>query len=301
VLSYNKGAGDDTRKLFEGTFERFLKRRPVQIGRLPTVKCRQGHLQERGAVLKAIDNARQSLYCDACGEKLATPRIDSIGMPAEKDADFIRAAEQTADRRTTYEVAVAWLKGFRRDRGKDRRKPSCFISYAWGDPKYERWVEQLADYLQNADVDVILDRWHNPPGASVGRFVERIEASDFVCAVGTPGYRRKDLTKKKDPVVQAELRLIKSKLMKRDTIHDRVIPVLYQGTAENAFPPMFIDSVFLDFRTETEFFVHLFELVLTIHRIPFGNKVARQYRNNLLSELPHDAIIGAASKRLPVN
>src|SRR5262249_25913541 len=149
VLTYSKGAGNDTRKLFEGTFERFLKRRQVQIGRVPTVRCSQGHLQERGAVLRAIANGRESLCCDVCGEKLATPLMGSIGTSAEKDPDFIRAAEQRADRRTTYEVAVAWLKGFRRDRGEDRRKPSCFISYAWGDSQCERWVEQLADHLQN--------------------------------------------------------------------------------------------------------------------------------------------------------
>jgi GTPase SAR1 family protein len=36
VLSYSPGAGDDTRKLFQGAFERFLKRRSVEISRLPT-------------------------------------------------------------------------------------------------------------------------------------------------------------------------------------------------------------------------------------------------------------------------
>jgi GTPase SAR1 family protein len=64
VLSYSARAGEDSRKLFQGAFERFLKRRPVQIGRLPVVSCADGHLQERAAVRKAIDNARQFFYCD---------------------------------------------------------------------------------------------------------------------------------------------------------------------------------------------------------------------------------------------
>jgi GTPase SAR1 family protein len=39
VLSYSEGAGDDTRRLFQGAFERFLKRRAVEIERLPMVAC----------------------------------------------------------------------------------------------------------------------------------------------------------------------------------------------------------------------------------------------------------------------
>jgi hypothetical protein len=177
---------------------------------------------------------------------------------------------------------VGWTKAFRRDRGDGEKKPSCFISYAWGDPRHERWVEQLADHLQNADVAVIFDRWHNRPGADIARFVERInKGSDFVCAVGTPQYQKKDEAGDIDPVVQAELRLIRSKLMKRDAIHDTVIPLLCAGTKEESFPPLLQGSVFVDFLDETHFFPRLFELVLAIHRIPFEDKMARQHRDEL--------------------
>ena len=140
----------------------------------------------------------------------------------------------------------------------------------------------MADHLQNADVAVTFDRWHNRPGTDIARFIERIgKTSDFVCAVGTPRYRQKDEAEDTDPVVQAELRLIKSKLMSRDTVHDTVIPLLWAGTEEESFPPLFKGSVFLDFRTETDFFPRLFELVLTIHRIPLEDKMARQHRDEL--------------------
>jgi GTPase SAR1 family protein len=212
ILSYTAGVGDETRKLFQGAFERFLKRRPVKISRLPTAICTNGHVQERSAVRRAIDQARPVFYCDTCGEKLASPGIEDIGKPVERHADTVRIAEETTDRRTTYEVALAWVKAFRRDHGDGDKKPACFISYAWGDRQHERWVEQLADHLQNADVSVALDRWHNTPATSVTRYIERIEASDFVCALGTPRYLQKDQAQDMDPVVQAELRLIKSKL-----------------------------------------------------------------------------------------
>ena len=282
VLSYNSSAGEDTRRLFQGAFERFLKRRPVQIGRLPAVRCAVGHPHERAVVRGMIEGARPAFFCPECGRRVRTPAIDDIGMPAERHAGTVRKAEETADERTLYEFAITWVKAYRRDRGDGEKKPSCFFSYAWGDPSHQRWVERLADHLQNADVAVVFDRWHNSLGSRISRFVERIEASEFVCAVGTRGYRRKDLAKSKDPVVQAELRLIKSKTMKRDKIHNRVIPLLREGTARTAFPPLLgEDKVFADFRNEKDFFASLFELVLTLHRIPLEDTVARRHRDEL--------------------
>jgi TIR domain-containing protein len=57
--------------------------------------------------------------------------------------------------------------------------PDCFISYAWGIPEQERWVEKrLATDLQKAGLNVLLDRRDNAQiGSSVARFVERIEQS----------------------------------------------------------------------------------------------------------------------------
>jgi GTPase SAR1 family protein len=289
VLSYSSGAGEDTRKLFQGAFERFLKRRPVEIGRLPMVACRRGHPQLRDAIREALDNSQTFFFCSKCGAKVRTPRVDDIGVSADT---VVREAEERADDRTKYEVAVAWTKAFRRDRGDGDKRPSCFISYAWGDPKHERWVELLADHLQNADVAVALDRWHSRPAAAISRFIERIEGSEFVCAVGTPRYRQKDQAEDSDPVVQAELRLIKSKLMSRDLVHDTVIPLLCAGTREESFPPLFKDSVFLDFRSESDFFPRLFELVLTIHQIPFEDKMARQHRDELSGASEIDLRLG---------
>jgi hypothetical protein len=278
VLSYSASAGDDTRRLFQGPFERFLKRRAVEISLLPMVRCEKGHPQLREAIRQAVDNSQECFFCSKCGGKILTPQVEDIGVSADK---AVREAEETVDDRTKYEVAVGWTKAFRRDRGDGEKKPSCFISYAWGDPRHERWVEQMADHLQNADVAVIFDRWHNRPDADIARFIERIKGADFVCAVGTPQYQQKDEAEDTDPVVKAELRLIKSKLMKRDAVHDTVIPLLRAGTKEESFSPLLQGSVFVDFRNEAHLFPHLFELVLAIHRIPFEDKMARQHRDEL--------------------
>ena len=295
VLSYSASAGEDTRRLFQGAFERFLKRRAVEISRLPMMHCEQGHPQLRDAIRQAIGNSQEFFFCSKCGGKILTRQVEDIGMSADK---AVREAEETVDDRTKYEVAVAWIKAFRRDRGDGEKKPSCFISYAWGDRRHERWAEQLADHLQNADVAVIFDRWHNRPGADIARFIERIDkGSDFVCAVGTPQYQKKDEAEHADPVVKAELRLIKSKLMKRDAVHDTVIPLLCAGTKEASFPPLLQGSVFVDFRNEAHFFPRLFELVLAIHCIPFEDKMARQHRDELsgISEI-ESRLVGAKAK-----
>jgi hypothetical protein len=118
---------------------------------------------------------------------------------------------------------------------------------------------------------------------------------------GTPLYLRKDQTQNTDRVVQAELRLIKSKLMKRDDVHDTVIPLLREGTSQEAFPPLLQDSVFIDFRVETDFFVRLFDLILTIHRVPFDNEMSRQHRDELVGESGRKSSTGFAKHQVQVS
>ena len=279
VLSYSAAAGEDTHSLFQGAFERFLKRRKVQIIRFPAVVCPEGHQQERAVIRKAISGLRASFFCDQCGTKIQTPTPHEIGTHAPRHATVLQQAEQISVRRTEYEVAVSWIKSFRRDRRDGPQKPTCFISYAWGNPLDERWVEDLVVNLRNADVAVTFDRWHNTPGTSITRFIEGIENSDFICPVGTPEYKLKDAAEESDPVVQAELRLIKTRLRKRDATRATVIPLLRRGKVpEEAFPPLLLDSVYVDFRKDDMLFIHLFELLLTLHRISFENEMARKYR-----------------------
>jgi hypothetical protein len=145
----------------------------------------------------------------------------------------------------------------------------------------------LAGYLQDADVSVIFDRWHNTPGTDIVRFIERIADADFICAVGTPAYRRRDQTQDTDPVVQAELGLIKSRIMKTEAVRRTLIPLLREGTPYAAFSPLLRTSAYVDFRTDAEFFVRLFDLILAIHRIPFEDRVTRQYRDALQFAAEH--------------
>lgn len=116
----------------------------------------------------------------------------------------------------------------------------CFVSYAWGNVKQERWVEHsLSTDLQKAGIIVILDRWENARiGASVPRFVERVGKADQVIGVGTPLYRKK--YENNEPmrsfVVAAEGDIIGNRMISTEAEKESVFPVLLEGTNKSAFP-----------------------------------------------------------------
>lgn len=112
----------------------------------------------------------------------------------------------------------------------DERKtppPETFISYAWGVPEQERWVEKrLAADLQKAGIEIVLDRWHNVQiGASVARFVERIEKSDRIIMVGTPRRKYENKDTSTGYVVAAEVDLINNRLLGTEAQKQSVLPV----------------------------------------------------------------------------
>jgi hypothetical protein len=130
--------------------------------------------------------------------------------------------------------------------------PSCFISYAWGDARHERWVEhELAKDLANAGITVLLDRWANARiGASVHRFVERIAGAERIIVVGTPLYRAKyDNDQPMGAfVVAAEGDLIGKRMIGSEADKESVLPVLLDGVSDSSFPPLLQGRVYADFR-----------------------------------------------------
>ena len=77
-----------------------------------------------------------------------------------------------ARRRTVFETALARIKALLRDRLSVAKKPTCFISYAWGREEHERWVSRLAKDLMNADIEVLIDQRDNAAiGSSITTFV----------------------------------------------------------------------------------------------------------------------------------
>ena len=102
--------------------------------------------------------------------------------------------------------------------------------------EHERWVLQLAKDMRNANIDILLDRWHNPPGADIGRYTNQIVSSEFVVVVGTPLLKEKYKSESSDPVVASELELIDLKLQQPKRFGRKVIPLLLAGELRRYIP-----------------------------------------------------------------
>ena len=114
----------------------------------------------------------------------------------------------------------------------ERLAPKCFISYAWGEPDHERWVERIANDLVKAGIQIIYDRKDNQIGDSLTRFISRISKSTNVVVVGTPLYLKKFENKRsrKPSVVAAEVDLISQRLVDSQKTKRTVKPLLLLET-----------------------------------------------------------------------
>jgi small GTP-binding protein len=281
VLSFGRNVGAPIRTLFQGLFESFLARRDVMVLRFDRVVCSQGHPLHR-AVLRERTN-QPFAFCPNCGEKLALPKADQpIQLTREQQTD-VDEQRRGADQRSRFEGALFRLKAYVVDR--DLPRPECFISYAWGKPEHERWVERLATDLLKADVKVILDRWENARiGSSVPRFVDRVGQAGYVIVIGTPLYRQK--YDNKEPmggfVVAAEGDLIGKRMIGSEKEKQTVLPLLLEGDETSALPPLLHGRVYGDFRAPDAYLVTVLELILSLYDIPHA--VADELRKSLRGE-----------------
>jgi small GTP-binding protein len=287
VLYYGKGSRPSERSLFQALFERFLTRRKVKVTRFPPVVCPNrdcGFWQVREEVVRRVREGRPALYCSNCGDKISLAGIGEVVMPVRSDGGVVEREQATADLRTRYEAALVTVKSLAKQAMKKR--PTCFISYAWGEPAHEQWVEkQLATDLLNAGIEVILDRWDNEYGSSLTRFVKLLEDPEtFVVAVGTPLYGRKydNRDETRGSVVAAEGDLITSRYLGTGAMKATVLPVLLDGAERTSFPPLMLGQVYADFRKEDDYFVTLFSLVLTMYGLkPRDNPAVAELKETL--------------------
>ena len=283
VLYFGPSADAAIRMLFQGLFESFLGRRDLTVHRFEPVTCSKGHQLNRAVVREQLADGSDTVFCTRCGERLSLPRADvpiQLGRQLRADLDTQRHA---ADQRSRFEQALFRLKTLLA--ADLAAQPTCFISYAWGDPEHEQWVErELATDLAKAGITVILDRWENSRiGASVPRFVERVASADRVVVVGTPLYRAKydNDTPMSEFVVAAEGDLIGHRLTGSESRKRTVLPILVDGTMEAALPPLLHGRVFGDFRQPDRYFLNAFNLILSVHDIPPNNPACAELRRDL--------------------
>jgi hypothetical protein len=280
VLYFGTNTPAWARTLFQSLFESFLARRDVTVRRFEPAVCPKGHALNRAVLREKVAKAAAFAYCSECGKKIPIPKADKPIQLTKPQAAELEVDRKVADRRSRFEQVLFRLTTYIKD--QKIAPPEVFISYAWGNSEHERWVEKsLATDLQKAGIRVVLDRWENARiGASVPRFVERVDSSDRVIVVGTPLYRKK--YDNKEPmrgfVAAAEGDLIGNRMTGTEIQKETVLPVLLEGTAESAFPPLLHRRVYADFsNSETSFEVAL-DLLLSLYGIEPTRPAATELR-----------------------
>lgn len=283
VLGFGPQVGPPVRILFQGLFESFLGRRNLTVLRYEPISCTNGHLLDRAIVRQRLKEGKTFTFCNECGERLTLPAMaEPIQLTREVETE-VESQRHIAEQRTRFEQAVFRVRAYVFD--QKIKSPDCFISYAWGVPEQERWVEKrLAPDLQKAGIEVVLDRWHNAQiGASVARFVERIEECGRVIVVGTPRYRQKakNVVSKKGSVIAAEWDLAGIRLLATEDQKRTVLPVLLEGEESEAFPPLLRGRVYGDFRKEEAYFTTAFDLILSLYQLPPNHPAVADLRESL--------------------
>jgi WD40 repeat protein len=283
VLYFGTNVGQPVRTLFQGLFESFLARRNLNVFRFEPVICSKGHALNRAVVREQLRHGITFAHCSQCGERLNLPKADEPIQLTQKERQKVDEQQWFAAQRTLFEQAVFQVASYVEDQKLTR--PECFISYAWGDKSQERWVERsLATDLQKAGINVVLDRWENARvGASVSRFVERIEKCDRIIVVGTPAYRKKYENKDTSAgyVVAAEVDMISNRLLGTEDQKETVLPVLLVGEKSASFPPLLHGRVYADFRNERAYFTTAFDLILNLYAIPHVSPAVADLRESL--------------------
>jgi hypothetical protein len=283
VLYFAKDTPAPVRMLFQSLFENFLNRRNLTVHRFEPVVCKNAHVLDRVIVRKRSAASESFAFCSDCGEKTALPKADQPIHLTKQQAVAVDADRRAADERSRFEQMLFQLKTHVTN--QKLAVPECFISYAWGVPEHELWVERrLAADLQKAGVSVVLDRWENARiGANVPRFVEKAATSDRVIVVGTPLYRKKydNNEPMRSFVVAAEGDLIGKRMIGSEAKKESVLPLLRDGTEETSFPHLLHGRVYADFRQPEAYFTTMLDLLLSLFAIGPQEPVAKDLRQSL--------------------
>lgn len=283
VLYYGERTPEPVRLMFRGMFERFLSRRKLEISRYQPIICTNPICNAslaRNVVLAQLNRGKNFSFCNDCGKKLSLPSPEPLTRLSQQEESDLDIQQEIAKRRTAFEAALVHVKTLLRDRDEEK-KPTCFISYAWGVTEHERWVLQLAKDLRNSGINVLLDRWHSPPGSNLDLFVDRILSSDFVIPVGTPKLQEKYKVEHLDPVVAAELNLINLRVRQPTAYGNTVLPVLLYGDAQTSFSPQLQTLVSVDFRDSANYFRKLFDMIWRLYELPFDNPLLEELQASM--------------------
>jgi small GTP-binding protein len=285
VLCFGLNVGLPVRTLFQGLFESFLAQRNLTVMRCEPVRCTNagcGHLLNRSVVLQRLKEGRTFACCNECGEKLALPKMAEPIQLTREEQTQVELQRRVADQRTRLEQVLFRLRAYVAER--NATPPEYFISYAWGVPEHECWVEKrLAADLIKAGIQIVFDRRDNQHGDSLTRFISRIPYCAGVVVVGTPLYFQKfeNRLSSTGSVVAAEVDLISQRLIGTQEEKRTVKTLLLVGEKKTSLPPLMWDGVHADFRDDRTYFATAFDLIMNLYQLPRSDPVLADLRESL--------------------
>lgn len=128
-----------------------------------------------------------------------------------------------------------------------RKKPTCFISYAWEGKRHQNWVSRLAAALALNGVFVHVDFWETHLGMDIAHYMEtKVRRSSHVLVICTPQYA--DRADGRKGGVGFETSIVTGEIFSDTTNKKKFVPILRQGEPKKALPSYLRGKLYVDFR-----------------------------------------------------
>ncbi len=155
-------------------------------------------------------------------------------------------------------------------KGTLTKNPICFICYAWGNSKQEKFIQkQLAVHLAAVGVNVQLDMWHNKTGSWISGHTQKIATADTVIVACSEKMLEKYSNTQSGAVVSLELEQVFAKL-KKEKHKGSIVPILLDGTEDTAIPLFIRGLVYTGFSNPAQYTLKLLELLEAIYTPQLG-------------------------------
>lgn len=151
------------------------------------------------------------------------------------------------------------------------RRLKVFLSYSWTNEEYQKRIQDIADKLVSANVDVFFDVYDIKPGNDLNYFMEKAKEADKVLVFCDRKYA--DKANSREGGVGTETILL-SKEVYDDISQDKVFPIIMEKSENgDTYMPYYLQGkTYLDFSSASLVSKNLEKLIRHIYNKPMDIK-----------------------------
>ena len=240
------------------------------------------------------------------GNQFSSPRITPNNNALTPPKPLISKEDEDSFKKTL--AAFKDLRTHHPDlRTLEIDKPTCFLSYAWGNKDHETIVHTLAGNLRDAGINILLDIWINKGGTSTMLFAQKIldNKTDFVVLCGSKKLMEKlDETNESNSVVRVEVLDLIAQRLTWATKKRNILPILLEGRHEEVLPPFLGNIVSIGFQDRENYCLNCFSLLERIYQLPYDDphliKIKEKFKSANISENLKELKIEIIETKQPV-